>query len=81
MRLAFGELEALASALLTVLLSLMRASIARQKSELLQFPAQFGIVFNQRTGNPEPCRSGLSADPAAIGENQYIKLIRNFNRQ
>ena len=54
MRLAFGELEALASALLTVLLSLMLARIARQEPKLLQLPAQFGIEFNQRTGDPEP---------------------------
>ena len=42
-RLAFGELEAFARALLTVLLSLMCASIAREKTELLELTAQFGI--------------------------------------
>ena len=81
MRLAFGELEALASAFLTVLLSLMRARIARQKSELLQFPAQFGIELDQCTGNPKPSCPGLSANPAAIGEDHNVKLICHFNRQ
>ena len=42
-RLAFGELEAFARALLTVLLSLMCASIAREKTELLELTAQFGV--------------------------------------
>jgi hypothetical protein len=42
-RLAFGELEAFARALLTVLLSLMCASIAREKTELLELTAQFDI--------------------------------------
>jgi hypothetical protein len=42
-RLAFGELETLARALLTVLLSLMFARIARQKTELLELTAQFGV--------------------------------------
>ena len=42
-RLAFGELEALTRALLTVLLSLMCARIARKKTELLELTAQFGI--------------------------------------
>ncbi len=41
--LAFGELEALAGSLLTVLLSLMSARIAREKTELLELTSQFDI--------------------------------------
>ena len=42
-KLAFGELEAFTRALLTVLLSLMCARIAREKTELLELAAQFDI--------------------------------------
>jgi hypothetical protein len=75
-KLPLGELEALAGALLTVLLPFMCASIARQKSELLQFAAQFGIKFNQSAGNPEARRPSLSGHPATMREDQNIESFR-----
>src|SRR5437660_9509224 len=44
--LAFGELEALARALLAVFLSFMLASIASKQTELLELAPQFGIEFD-----------------------------------
>ena len=79
--LAFRELEAFASALLTVLLSLMRASIAREKSELLELAAQLGIEFNQSAGNSKASCPGLSADTPAVGEDDDIEPVRCFGRK
>jgi len=76
--LPFGELEALAGALLTVLLPLMSASVARKQTESLQFTAELGVELNQRAGNAEACCAGLTADPAAIGENQNIETVSQF---
>ncbi len=59
----------------------MFTRIARQKSELLQFPAQFGIKFDQRPGNTEASSPGLTRDPAAIGQDQDIKFFGGFRRQ
>ena len=66
--LPFGELEALAGALLTVLLPLMSARIARKQTEPFQLTAQLGIEFNQCPGYTESCCPGLTANPAAIGK-------------
>jgi len=79
--LPFGKLEALAGALLTVLLSLMCASIARKQSEPLQLPAEFGIKFNQCAGNTEAGCAGLSADPAAMGEDQDVESISQLGSE
>jgi hypothetical protein len=75
------ELEALAGALLTVLLSLMCASIARKQAEPLQFPAELRIKFNQCAGNAEAGGAGLSADPAAIGEDQDIEAVSQLGSE
>ena len=51
--LALGELEALAGALLTVLLTLLDASVAGQQAISLQGLAQFSIELKQGAGNAE----------------------------
>jgi hypothetical protein len=73
--LPFGELEALASAFLTVLLPLMLTRIARKKAETLQFASELGIKFNQGTRNAEPGGPSLPADPTAMGEDQDIEPV------
>lgn len=76
--LAFGELEALARALLTVLLSLMCASVARKKPELLQFAPQLGVKFNQSARDAESRRAGLSADTTTLSQDHNIEALRRF---
>ena len=73
--LAFGELEALARALLTVLLSLMCASVARKKPELLQFAAQLGVKFNQGACNAQSCRAGLAANSTTLGQDENVEAL------
>ena len=75
LRLAFGELEAFTGSLLTVLLSLMCARVAREKTELLELTAQFGIELEQCAGNAMARRPGLTANSAAVGEDQDIETI------
>src|SRR6266540_3808112 len=47
-KLAFRELEALTRALLTVLLTLFGAGVAREQSGPLELLAQLGVEFEQR---------------------------------
>src|ERR1700716_4360828 len=79
--LPLGELEPLAGALLTVLLALMLAGIASQKTELLELATQFGIELHQSPGDTEPSCSGLASEATAVGEDQYIKLVGRFRCQ
>ncbi len=79
--LAFGELEALACAFLPVLLPLVLTRVASEKAGLLQLAPQLGIKFDQRAGNAQTSRPGLSGYPAAIGENHDVEPIRQFSRQ
>ena len=73
--LPLGELESLACTLLAVFLSFMAARIARKKSELFQPASQFGVEFNQRPGKTKFCCICLTAEAAAVGENQHVELF------
>src|SRR5215831_1494765 len=73
--LAFAELEALARALLPVLLALLDARVARQEAFLLQLRPQFEVVFDQRAGDAEAQRAGLAGDAAAGDRRQHVELI------
>ena len=55
-----GELEALARALLPVLLPLLDPRVARQKAQLSSVVAQFDVELDQRAGNAQPERAGLA---------------------
>src|SRR5262252_3120634 len=63
--LAFAELEALARALLPVLLALLDARIARQEALFLELRPQLGVVFHERARDPEAERASLAGDSAA----------------
>src|SRR6202040_3290144 len=64
--LALAELEALAGALLPVLLALLHARIARQKAVLAKARAQFRIEQRQRGGKAHAPPARLSAYAAAL---------------
>src|SRR5450432_2335937 len=75
LRLALGELEALACALLSVLLALLHARIASEKSILAQRGAQFGVEHRNGAGQAHANGSGLSADAATLGGNDHVHLV------
>ena len=78
-QLAFGELEPLAGAFLSVLLALMLARIAGEKTGFLQLRPQLPIEFDQGTGNAQPDRVGLTGNTTAVGENQNIELVGHLS--
>lgn len=80
-KLTLGELEPLASALLTVLLALMLARVTGQKACRLQLAAQLRIELDQSARDAEPGCSRLAGDTAAIGQDQNIEAVRHFGEQ
>jgi len=72
-------LEALARALLTVLLSLMCASVARKKSELLELTSQLGVKFDQRARDAQARGAGLSADSTTLRKDDDIEALCGFS--
>ncbi len=80
-RLALGELEPLASALLPVLLTFVRSGVASEEPKLLESAAQFGVELDQGASDAQPRRASLACEPAAAGQDQNIEFIRHLCRQ
>src|SRR5208337_3703019 len=76
-RLPLGELEALARALLAVLLAFLHAGIAGQKAVLAKCRAQFRVEAADGAGESHAHRAGLPADAAALGRGHDIHLLRD----
>src|SRR6266545_2312177 len=76
--LSLAELEALARALLTVLLAFLDARIARQEARLLEPLPQLEVVFHERARDAEPQRAGLARDAAAGDRREHVELIGGF---
>src|ERR1700726_1550641 len=74
-KLTLRELEALACALLPVLLAFLHTGVARQKSVLAQCRAQFGVEAADRAGESHAPRSRLPANAAALGRGHNINLL------
>ena len=72
--LAFRELEALARALLAVLLTLFRSRVARNKTGLLQTSAKIGIKLDKRARQSVTNCACLTCWPAAVNVDQYVEL-------
>src|SRR5713226_601443 len=79
-KLALGELEALAGALLPVLLALLAARVAREKPFGLQLFAEFSVEHEQRAGNAHANCVGLSVNAAAGNIGHHIKRGGSFAR-
>src|SRR5271156_1174522 len=77
--LSFRELEPLARALLTVLLTLARARVATQQSKLLQLRPQLGIKLEQCAGNAQPRGAGLTVGSTAVRQNNDVELVRQLS--
>src|SRR5271154_2609226 len=73
-RLALGELEALAGALLSVLLALFHARIARQKTVGAQRGTQFRVVARNGARQAHTHSSSLSANAAAMHGAHHVHL-------
>src|SRR3954451_1220711 len=73
--LALGELEAGAGALLSVLLALLHARIAREETGLLQPLAKLGVVNLKGAGDAVTDRTGLTARTTTINGDDEIELV------
>src|SRR5229473_1546541 len=74
-RLALGELESLARALLPVLLALLHTGVARQKTVLAQRRPQLRIEFRNCARQSHAHRAGLAADAAATRGDNNVYLV------
>src|SRR5579859_310887 len=75
-KLALGELEALARALLPVLLAFLHTGVTRQKTVLAQRSAQLRIELRDGARQSHADRTGLPADAAAIRGHHNVYLVR-----
>src|SRR5882757_517706 len=73
--LALGELEAGPGALLSVLLALLHARIAREETGLLQAFAQLYVVDLQSPGDAVADGAGLSRRTAAVNRDDDVELV------
>src|SRR5712664_3075711 len=74
-KLTLRELEALARALLSVLLAFLHSRIARQKSVLPQRRPQLRIKSRNRPRQSHAYRSRLSANAAAMRRHDHVHLV------
>src|SRR6185312_3732354 len=74
------ELEALASAFLSVLLPLFDSRIARDQSRLLQRWPQVRVVTNQRPSNTMTNRARLACWTTAGDIHQHIEFVRRLSQ-
>src|SRR5229473_662283 len=75
---ALRELEPLASALLPILLALVLARVAREKSQLFQFRAQLGVELQKSPRDSQFRGSGLARGPSARRGNHNVEFVRRF---
>src|ERR1700674_5861557 len=80
LRLPLAELEALARALLPVLLALAHARIARQEAVLPQSRAQIGIEYRQRARKAHAYRAGLPAHATAVDRGHDVHLVAGVGK-
>src|SRR6516164_2317433 len=73
--LSFTELEALARALLAVLLAFLDARVARQEALFLELRTQLDVVFHERARDAEPERAGLPGDASARDRREHVELV------
>src|SRR3954451_6429695 len=79
--LALRELEAGPGALLSVLLALLHARIAREETGLLETLAELGIVDLQRARDAVADGAGLSRGTAAVDRDDDVELVRRLGER
>src|ERR1700689_2761202 len=80
-RLAFGELEAFASALLSLLLALMFAGVPAEHAQFLQLGAQLDVELEQRARDSQLRGAGLARRPAALRVDQNVEFVGGLGGQ
>jgi hypothetical protein len=80
MLLSLRELEALASALLPILLTFFDARVTRDQTCLLERRTKVCVVFKQGARNTVANSAGLSRGAAAANVNQDVKLRDRFSQ-
>src|SRR4029077_1501282 len=73
--LPFAELEALARALLPVLLAFLDARVARQEAFLLELRPELDVVLDERARDAEAERARLAGDAAAGDGREHVELV------
>src|SRR5688572_8156309 len=81
MGLALRELEAGAGALLSVLLALFHARIAREEAGLLEALAKLGVVNLERARDAVANRTGLPARAAAVHRDDDVELVDRLRQR
>src|SRR3954469_16778166 len=76
--LPFAEPEALARALLPVLLAFLDARVARQEAFLLEARPQLAGVLAQRACDAQAQRASLAGNASAGNGREHVKLIGRF---
>src|SRR6266542_2119116 len=76
--LALAELEALARALLAILLALFLPRVARHQPVGLHLGAQLGVELLQRARHAHAHRAGLCRHAAAGAGGGHVKAVRSF---
>src|SRR5262249_25767833 len=79
-QLALAELEALASAFLSILFALFATRIAGNHAFGLQLLAQLGVELHQRARDSELGRISLAANSAAMRRNNHVERCRRIGR-
>src|SRR6266404_5607378 len=79
-KLSLRELEALARALLSVLLAFLDPRIARDQARMFQGRPQVAVVLNQSSRNSVTNRAGLACRSAAGNVDQHVELGRRLSQ-
>src|SRR5580700_4521554 len=77
-RLALGELEASAGALLSVLLAFLAAGVAGYEAFGLERLAELGVEFHESAGDAELDRVGLAHDAAATNGAEDVEGLADI---
>jgi hypothetical protein len=80
MSLSLRELEALAGALLAILLAFLDARVARDQARLLQRRSQISVVFEQRARNTMTDGACLARRASASHIDQDVKLCNGLRQ-
>src|ERR1044072_276711 len=80
MYLSLRELEALAGALLSILLTFLDARVARHQARLLQRRTKISIVLKQRAGDAMANCACLARRSATANVDQNIKFGRGLGQ-
>src|SRR5687767_4981106 len=74
---ALGELEALAGALLAVLLAFLHPAVAGKELAVAERRVEFLVDLLESAGDAEHDGAGLAGEPAAVDANENVQLAHH----